>query len=178
MHSLCFGGGIGRHAGLKILWAAMSVRVRFPSEAQGRSRTESLMVSRPAFIFVPDIPFKVNIPSKQQAQPDSCCGRGRCGYCCCGHGCLVMDVVDMAVVDMVVWSWLLRLNHTISSYHHIIPPCHTELRPHTFYCCIHCHAHCCTHCRILSGLGHPTLHTPTVFMPRPPSPQFSGIFPV
>ena len=29
-----FGGGIGRHAGLKILWTAMSVRVRFPSEAQ------------------------------------------------------------------------------------------------------------------------------------------------
>ena len=31
----------------------MSVRVRFPSEAQGRSRTESLMVSRPAFILRP-----------------------------------------------------------------------------------------------------------------------------
>ena len=28
------GGGIGRHAGLKILWAAMPVRVRFPSRAQ------------------------------------------------------------------------------------------------------------------------------------------------
>ena len=28
------GGGIGRHAGLKILWAAMSVRVRFPSRAR------------------------------------------------------------------------------------------------------------------------------------------------
>ena len=31
---LCFptrpGGGIGRHAGLKILWAAMLVRVQFP----------------------------------------------------------------------------------------------------------------------------------------------------
>ena len=122
MQSLCFGGGIGRHAGLKILWAAMSVRVRFPSEAQGRSRTESLMVSRPAFIFVPDIPFKVNIPSKQQAQPDSCCGRDSCG-----HGCSVM-----AVRSWLLRTWLLRLNHTISSYHHIIPPCHTELRPHTF----------------------------------------------
>ena len=33
----------------------MSVRVRFPSEAQGRSRTESLMVSRPAFILHPII---------------------------------------------------------------------------------------------------------------------------
>ena len=29
----CSGGGIGRHAGLKILWAEMSVRVRFPSRA-------------------------------------------------------------------------------------------------------------------------------------------------
>ena len=29
----CLGGGIGRHAGLKIPWTAMSVRVRFPSEA-------------------------------------------------------------------------------------------------------------------------------------------------
>ena len=28
-----FGGGIGRHEGLKIPWAAMPVRVRFPSEA-------------------------------------------------------------------------------------------------------------------------------------------------
>ena len=28
------GGGIGRHAGLKIPWAAMPVRVRFPSRAQ------------------------------------------------------------------------------------------------------------------------------------------------
>ena len=33
MHSVRFGGGIGRHAGLKIPWAAMPVRVRFPSEA-------------------------------------------------------------------------------------------------------------------------------------------------
>ena len=29
----CLGGGIGRHAGLKIPWPAMAVRVRFPSEA-------------------------------------------------------------------------------------------------------------------------------------------------
>ncbi len=28
----CLGGGIGRHAGLKILWAVMPVRVRFPSQ--------------------------------------------------------------------------------------------------------------------------------------------------
>ena len=34
MRSICSSGGIGRHAGLKILWAAMSVRVRFPSRAQ------------------------------------------------------------------------------------------------------------------------------------------------
>ena len=32
-----FGGGIGRHAGLKIPWAAMPVRVRFPSEAHNPS---------------------------------------------------------------------------------------------------------------------------------------------
>ena len=31
------GGGIGRHAGLKIPWTAMSVRVRFPSEAHNPS---------------------------------------------------------------------------------------------------------------------------------------------
>ncbi len=35
------GGGIGRHAGLKILWAEMSVRVRFPSRAP-----ESLLIGR------------------------------------------------------------------------------------------------------------------------------------
>ena len=29
----CFGGGIGRHEGLKIPWAAMPVRVQVPSEA-------------------------------------------------------------------------------------------------------------------------------------------------
>ena len=34
MHPVRFGGGIGRHAGLKIPWAAMPVRVRFPSEAR------------------------------------------------------------------------------------------------------------------------------------------------
>ena len=34
MHPDRFGGGIGRHAGLKIPWAAMPVRVRFPSEAR------------------------------------------------------------------------------------------------------------------------------------------------
>ena len=33
LHPDCLGGGIGRHAGLKIPWTAMSVRVRFPSEA-------------------------------------------------------------------------------------------------------------------------------------------------
>ena len=33
LHPDRFGGGIGRHAGLKIPWAAMPVRVRFPSEA-------------------------------------------------------------------------------------------------------------------------------------------------
>ena len=27
----CPGGGIGRHAGLKILWPVMAVRVQFPS---------------------------------------------------------------------------------------------------------------------------------------------------
>lgn len=31
----CSGGGIGRHAGLKIPWTEMSVRVRFPSGARG-----------------------------------------------------------------------------------------------------------------------------------------------
>ena len=36
LHPVRFGGGIGRHAGLKIPWAAMPVRVRFPSEAHAR----------------------------------------------------------------------------------------------------------------------------------------------
>ena len=30
---ICSGGEIGRHAGLKILWPVMDVRVRFPSGA-------------------------------------------------------------------------------------------------------------------------------------------------
>ena len=30
----CLGGGIGRHAGLKIPWPAMAVRVRFSSAVQ------------------------------------------------------------------------------------------------------------------------------------------------
>ena len=44
-----FGGGIGRHAGLKIPWAAMPVRVRFPSEAH-----ESLLeeILRGIFVFM------------------------------------------------------------------------------------------------------------------------------
>ena len=33
LHPVRLGGGIGRHAGLKIPWPAMAVRVRFPSEA-------------------------------------------------------------------------------------------------------------------------------------------------
>ena len=42
-----FGGGIGRHAGLKIPWPAMAVRVRFPSEAH-----ESLLEAILRGIFV------------------------------------------------------------------------------------------------------------------------------
>ena len=30
----CPGGGIGRHAGLKILWIVISVRVQLPSRVQ------------------------------------------------------------------------------------------------------------------------------------------------
>ena len=33
---LCLGGGIGRHAGLKILWTVMSVPVRSRPEVQSR----------------------------------------------------------------------------------------------------------------------------------------------
>ena len=65
----------------------MSVRVRFPSEAQGRSRTESLMVSRPAFILRPT-------------------------YLQCSRLNLMavaaVAVVNIVVVDTVVRSWLLR----------------------------------------------------------------------
>ena len=35
LQSVRSGGGIGRHAGLKIPWTEMSVRVRFPSGARG-----------------------------------------------------------------------------------------------------------------------------------------------
>jgi hypothetical protein len=41
--SVCPGGGIGRHAGLKILWIVISVRVQLPS------RVQSLMRNRQAF---------------------------------------------------------------------------------------------------------------------------------
>ena len=67
--------------------------------------------------------FKVNIPSRQQAQPDGCCGRGRCGYGCSvmvvrswmfGHGCSVMDV----------WTWLFGHGCSVMAVatesHHII----------------------------------------------------------
>ena len=43
----CLGGGIGRHAGLKIPWTAMSVRVRFPSEAHHRVAISRLTDSHP-----------------------------------------------------------------------------------------------------------------------------------
>ena len=36
-HEIDPGGEIGRHAGLKILWAAMSVRVQVPPEVQLRA---------------------------------------------------------------------------------------------------------------------------------------------
>ena len=39
----CSSGGIGRHAGLKILWAEMSVRVRFPSRAHSSPCTVFFM---------------------------------------------------------------------------------------------------------------------------------------
>lgn len=41
-------GGIGRHAGLKILWAEMPVRVRFPLRVQTGKSDMSLL---PGFIF-------------------------------------------------------------------------------------------------------------------------------
>ena len=34
LQTVRLGGGIGRHAGLKIPWPAMAVRVRVPSEAR------------------------------------------------------------------------------------------------------------------------------------------------
>jgi hypothetical protein len=40
------GGGIGRHAGLKILWAEMPVRVRFPS----RAHYEGSVFAEPFFV--------------------------------------------------------------------------------------------------------------------------------
>ena len=42
---VCPGGGIGRHAGLKILWPLKAVRVQLPS------RVQSLMSDRQAFFI-------------------------------------------------------------------------------------------------------------------------------
>ena len=53
-------GGIGRHAGLKILWAAMSVRVRFPSRAQKSRCKPAFLCSRRFAVFVRPPP---NLPS-------------------------------------------------------------------------------------------------------------------
>ena len=47
LHSVRLGGGIGRHAGLKIPWPAMAVRVRFPSEA----RQQLFQISGRAVLF-------------------------------------------------------------------------------------------------------------------------------
>lgn len=48
------GGGIGRHAGLKILWTEMSVRVRFPSRARKKQAKEpAFFVLVAAWFFVP-----------------------------------------------------------------------------------------------------------------------------
>ena len=43
----CLGGGIGRHAGLKIPWPAMAVRVRFPSEARGAVFKDCPVLQKP-----------------------------------------------------------------------------------------------------------------------------------
>ena len=37
----CPGGGIGRHAGLKILWPVMAVRVQVPPGVQNQSEKQS-----------------------------------------------------------------------------------------------------------------------------------------
>ena len=42
-----FGGGIGRHTGLKIPWAAMPVRVRFPSGARGAVFKDCSILQKP-----------------------------------------------------------------------------------------------------------------------------------
>ena len=42
-----FGGGIGRHAGLKIPWTEMSVRVRFPSGALWAVFKNCLILQKP-----------------------------------------------------------------------------------------------------------------------------------
>ena len=42
----CPGGGTGRHAGLKILWAAMFVRVQVPPRVQGSEVSEPFFILR------------------------------------------------------------------------------------------------------------------------------------
>ena len=69
----------------------MSVRVRFPSEAQGRSRTESLMVSRPAFILHPTYPSRSIYLQSNRLNLIAVAA---------------VAVVVIAVVDMVAWSWM------------------------------------------------------------------------
>ena len=50
----CPGGGIGRRAGLKILYAVMRVRVQFPSGAlENQIVTKVLAVSKETAFFIP-----------------------------------------------------------------------------------------------------------------------------
>lgn len=45
-------GGIGRHAGLKIPWAVMSVRVRFPFRVQKRPQMRSFLLCADEFRYI------------------------------------------------------------------------------------------------------------------------------
>jgi hypothetical protein len=46
LFKICPGGGIGRHAGLKILWSVMAVRVQVPPRVQ-----EAVSKGRPFYFW-------------------------------------------------------------------------------------------------------------------------------
>jgi hypothetical protein len=48
------GGGTGRRAGLKILWAEMPVRVRFPSGVQTKDQVPCISIDCRGFLFFSD----------------------------------------------------------------------------------------------------------------------------
>ena len=83
LHPVRLGGGIGRHAGLKIPWPEMAVRVRFPSEAH-QSLLEEIL--RGIFVwlhlFFQAKPVADSVEKRAADSGDTF--RYRSGFCDCG----------------------------------------------------------------------------------------------